>query len=170
MVNPTGGCGPGTFAPVSRPVSGWDTVRPVSGSPLSVTLVDELGSRDMPGDVIAGRLLAEPSAFAAATGWELKPEGLCRDDVCVPVRDRAALSGPAGELLDVVAVAEALGRIHVADPARRVVALGDRADIVSERMQELEAPAFTLPDLDGRPTSLADFDRRKRLLLAWSSW
>lgn len=159
----------GDLRPVSHHPRRWGTVRRVSAASHSITLVDELGSQHLQGDVVGGRILAEPSAFAAASGWELKPEGLCRDDVCVPVRDRGALSGPGG-LLDVLAVAEALGRMHVADPERRIVALGERADAVAEQMQGLRAPAFTLPDLAGRPTSLADFDRRKRLLLAWSSW
>ena len=33
-----------------------------------------------------GRLLVEPPHLAEAVGWTLKPEGLCRDDRCVPVR------------------------------------------------------------------------------------
>ena len=47
------------------------------------------------------------------------------------------------------------------------------ADAAAERRATLSsgiAPDFTLPDLDGNPVSLHDFDRRKRLLLAWASW
>ncbi|MBT6445341.1 MAG: hypothetical protein HOK58_10180, partial [Acidimicrobiaceae bacterium] len=35
--------------------------------------------------------------------WELKPEGLCRDDVCVLIPDRAALE--VGGQIDAMAVA-----------------------------------------------------------------
>src|SRR4051794_17705254 len=31
-----------------------------------------------------------PAELTAITGFELKPEGLCRDDVCVPTRGRRA--------------------------------------------------------------------------------
>ena len=34
-------------------------------------------------------LLLDPTTLREVTGWELKPEGLCRDDVCVPTRGRA---------------------------------------------------------------------------------
>ena len=43
--------------------------------------------------VVDGRVVLKPAQLPAALGWELKPEGLCRDDTCVPLRDgdRAAL-------------------------------------------------------------------------------
>ncbi len=115
------------------------------------------------------RLLVDPEAFARATGWHLRPEGLCRGDVCVPVRDRDALEGPGGAI-DLAAAAAALGRPAVVDARRHVAALGLPAPAVAEQMTSLVAPDFTLPDLDGCPVSLHDFDRRKRLLLAWASW
>jgi len=33
-----------------------------------------------------------------------------------------------------------------------------------------QAPDFTLNDMSGQPVSLHNFERRKVLLLAWSSW
>ena len=42
--------------------------------------------------------------LTAATGWTLKPEGVCKDEICVPAPDarRAALirDGASGTLLD----------------------------------------------------------------------
>jgi peroxiredoxin len=37
-------------------------------------------------------------------------------------------------------------------------------------MTSLEAPDFTLPDLEGALHSLSDHRGKKRLLIAWASW
>ncbi len=106
--------------------------------------------------------------YASATGWVLKPEGFCRDEVCVPVRDRS-FQGSDG-MLDVSRAAAAVGRLAVVDAPRGIAAIGEPANRIAEQMVTLRAPDFTLPDLDGNPVSLHDFNRRKVLLLAWSSW
>ena len=116
----------------------------------------------------ANRVLLDVDALEAATGWRLKPEGLCREDVCVPVRDRSRLVD--GDLVDVAAFADVMGRPVVVDAANRIAAIGESAQSRAESMRSLQAPDFTLPDLDGNPVSLHTFDRRKVLLLAWSSW
>jgi len=113
-------------------------------------------------------LLVEADDLARATGWALKPEGLCRDDVCVPVRDRSALASERG--VDVRAFAAALGRPVALEPAASMAVLGEGSDAVGAQLASLTAPPFTLPDLDGNPVSLADFAGRKRLLIAWASW
>jgi AhpC/TSA family len=110
---------------------------------------------------------ADAESFAAVTGWQLKPEGLCKGDVCVPVR--TTVTDESGRLV-VTKVAEAMGRPAVADPARGVIALGTPTHDRATSMASLQAPDFTLPDLDGNSVSLSDFKRRKVLLLAWSSW
>jgi len=120
------------------------------------------------GDVDGTHVLVAPSSLPAAIGWELKPEGLCRDDVCVPVRDREALL--AGDALDLSAVAGALGRPFVVDADARVAAMALPSEERRRALRDHVAPPFTLPDLDGRPHSLAEWRGRKKLLFAFSTW
>jgi hypothetical protein len=63
----------------------------------------------------------------------------------------------------------------VVDSTRGIAAIGTAAQSRAEQMATLDAPDFSLPRVsaganDGELVSLADFDRRKVLLLAWSSW
>ena len=106
--------------------------------------------------------------FARATGWQLKPQGLCIDEICVPVRDAKTLTNQTQ--IDLVEFARVTKQNIVVDQERKVAALGEHADTRSEAMTSLDAPDFRLPDIHGRQVSFSDFNRRKRLLLAWSSW
>ena len=106
--------------------------------------------------------------FERATGWQLKPQGLCLGDVCVPVRDLPLLT--QDNQIDLVEFARLVNQNIVFDKARKIVALGERADLRGDEMSTLEAPDFVLPDIHGKKVSFSDFNRRKRLLLAWSSW
>jgi hypothetical protein len=116
----------------------------------------------------ADTLLIDAADLTRATGWALKPDGLCRDDVCVPVRASAGLVRDAR--IDLRAFADALGRPLALEPAAALAVLGEAADTVDAQRASLTAPAFTLPDLDGNPVALGDFAGRKRLLIAWASW
>lgn len=113
--------------------------------------------------------LLEPEAFESLTGWTLKPEGMCREDVCAPILRKDAVFPEAG-LIDLVEAAPVIGMTAVVDTARGVAAMTASAAVRGASMTTLQAPAFTLPDMHGNPVSLHDFDRRKVLLLAWSSW
>ncbi len=115
-----------------------------------------------------GEFAVSLSDFAKATGWQLKPQGLCIDEVCVPVRDSIRLTDSTS--IDLVEFARVTGQNIVVDRQRQVVALGERAESRGESMSSLAAPDFRLPDIHGRQVSFSDFNRRKRLLLAWSSW
>jgi hypothetical protein len=136
---------------------------------VALTLVAADRPSEVPATVRAGGTLTLDRAdLEQATGWELRDEGLCHGDVCVPVRDRDALVVD-GEI-SLPAFAAALRRPLVAEPAAGVAVLGESADALAEVGESLVAPPFTLPDLDGKPVSLADFMGRKRLLMFWASW
>ncbi len=113
-------------------------------------------------------LLVDPDDLADATGWTVKPEGLCRAEVCVPIHDRDALIHD--NRIDLRGFAAALRRPVALEPTAGLAVLGEAPDAVGAQLAALTAPPFTLPDLDGNPAALADFAGRKRLLIAWASW
>ncbi len=47
---------------------------------------------------------------------------------------------------------------------------GTPPEVRAVNRPSLDAPDFTLPDLDGRSHSLADARGRKVVLIAWASW
>ena len=109
-----------------------------------------------------------PDALRDATGWALKPEGLCQGDVCVPVRDRTALADDRG--VEFAAFARALDRPLALDVAQRAAALGTSAAERSARLASGEAPDFTLPDLNGVRHTLSTHRGKKALLIVYASW
>jgi hypothetical protein len=115
-----------------------------------------------------GRALIDPDRLPDALGWQLKSEGLCRDDTCVAVRDAAALF--VGGQLDLGGVAAALGRPAVIDTEAAIVAIGLPPEQRHQALGELRAPSFTLPDLDGVSHSLEEWRGNKKLLVAFASW
>ncbi len=115
-----------------------------------------------------GSFLIDPADLQSALGWELKPSGLCRDDTCVPVRDMEAVR--VGGLLDVAAVAAAVRQPAVVDIDAGMVAVALPAELRRRALAELEAPSFTLPDLDDVSHPLEEWADRKKLLVTFSSW
>lgn len=101
-------------------------------------------------------------------GWTLTPEGLCRDETCVIVPDRSALERDGR--IDTLAVAALLDRPAVVDEASGVAAIGVPRQARRGALDNLVAPDFVLPDLDGTPHALSDHRSKKRLLVAFSSW
>jgi hypothetical protein len=107
----------------------------------------------------------EPAEFIERTGWEIKPEGACQDDVCVPLS--GSVSGPDGTV-DVRAFAEQMGMPLARDKKHDLWALGPRAGgrVLSSEM----APEIVLDDFDGHSFNVATLRGQKVLLLAWASW
>jgi len=133
-----------------------------------MTLIDQ--GREVSLDVTVGgdAVRIHPDALASALGWRLEAQGLCRGDVCVPVRDRAALETADG--VDLAALARAFDRPLALDVDEGVAVLGVSAAERSGRLASLDAPDFALPDLTGRTHTLRDQRGRKTLLIAWASW
>lgn len=118
--------------------------------------------------IFDGGPVQDAATVESTLGWTLKPEGLCRDDTCVLVPDRDALVSDGG--IDVRVLGELLDRPVVVDDASGTVAIGAPRGARRAALQDLRAPDFSLPDLDGTWHSLSDHRSKKRLLVAFSSW
>ncbi|MBS0338306.1 MAG: hypothetical protein JSS40_16170 [Proteobacteria bacterium] len=108
-------------------------------------------------------LAVSRSEFEAGTGWQLKPEGACQGDVCIP------LSQPPRDPVDVAQLAKDMGMPLAAAPEHGLWALGP-ASIGSRALVSAEAPDLRLPDLDGREFRLSSLRGRKVLLYAWAPY
>lgn len=100
--------------------------------------------------------LADDAALAAALGWTLKPEGLCRAETCVPLLGRS--------------VPDALGLLLVVDEDAGVAAVTPSAETHHREVAEGRAPRLDLADVDGNPVSFDDLSGHKRVLVTWASW
>jgi hypothetical protein len=115
-----------------------------------------------------GTILVPPADIEHTTGWQLKPEGFCRDEQCYPIRPGSPVVGERG--VDLRALASLLERPLAVDIAERAAFVGTGATRRAEALASLKAPDFTLPDLDGRLHSLSDHRGKKVLLAAYASW
>jgi hypothetical protein len=82
---------------------------------------------------------------------------------------RVAVLG-AREGAELLKRAEADGRPVAVDPDERAAYLGVTARARADALGSLEAPDFTLPDVDGRRHSLSEHRGKKVLLVAYASW
>ncbi len=143
----------------------------MSASADSFRLIDDGQEVSFAADVQDGHVLIAPDALKMGLGWELKTEGLCKDEICVPIRDRGALVSDAEDAgVDLAAFAAALGRPVAVEPDARVAALGVAARERTSQLATLEAPDFELPDLGGQRHRLSDHRGKKVLLIAYASW
>ena len=110
----------------------------------------------------------------ATTGWEIKPEGVCRGDLCVPLPDDRASTlmteRDGASWLDVAGFAGYVGQDLAHDEATDTWYFGPGPEEQRGQLTSLEAPDFELPDLAGRMHRLSDHRGKKVLLALWASW
>ncbi|MBS1807170.1 MAG: hypothetical protein JST84_03130 [Acidobacteria bacterium] len=109
-----------------------------------------------------------------ATGFENKPKGVCRDELCFPLpkaRKSAFLNQQGKATWFNLSEFARLVRQPVAfDVEAAIWFFGPRADEQNGYVSSLKAPDFKLPDLNGKLHLLADYRGKKVLLLTWASW
>jgi hypothetical protein len=109
-----------------------------------------------------------------ATRFEVKPQGICRDELCFPIpkpRKQAFLAKRGSVTWFNLSEFARLVRQPVAyDLEQATWFFGPRADEQNGYLTTLTAPDFKLPDMNGKLHSLSDFRGKKVLLVTWASW
>ncbi len=120
-----------------------------------------------------GQLWITTVDLKRATGFELKPQGVCRDELCFPVpksRQKEFFAHDTGkQSFNLTAFAQLVHQPVAHDEAAGIWYFGLRAD-QRQGLASLRAPDFTLPDMDGKMRSLSDFRGKKVFLITWASW
>ena len=110
----------------------------------------------------------------AASGWALKPEGVCREESCVPLpddrRSRFIREGSAESWFNIAEFARLVEQPFARDDVHNVWYFGSPGWEWKSRLESPLAPDFMLPDLQGKRYSLSDFRGKKVLLACWASW
>jgi len=120
-----------------------------------------------------GQLWITTGDLTRATRFELKPQGVCRDQLCFPIPKARAgefvRKGPGATRFNLLAFAQLVNQPVAHDASLSTWYFGLRSD-QREGLASLQAPNFTLPDMAGKMHSLSDFRGKKVLLVTWASW
>jgi hypothetical protein len=109
-----------------------------------------------------------------ATRFEIKPKGVCRDELCFPLpkaRTKEFINKQGKTTWFNLSEFARLIRQPVASDAEHSLwYFGPRADEQNGFISSLMAPDFKLPDMQGKLHALSDYRGKKVLLITWASW
>jgi hypothetical protein len=98
--------------------------------------------------------------------FELKPQGACRDDICIPISKDMVRGG----YFNLTAFAKKVRQTTVVDIDERVWSFGEIQALRGGSLNSRVAPDFAVPDRRDRIVHLSDFKGKKVLLVTWASW
>lgn len=116
------------------------------------------------------QLLIRPEDLVRVNGFELKPEGACYEDLCIPLKDEMFVEQDGRRWFDLTAFADLLEQPWVADRASRVWSFAEIPAKRESMMVDAQAPDFEVTDRQGNVVRMADLRGKKALVVTWSSW
>jgi hypothetical protein len=128
------------------------------------------GDRAVPLDKVrpdsknANELWVRAADLPQINEFEVKPQGACRGDVCIPL----AKDLKNGEWFHLTGFARRIHQTYVNDSG--VWSFGEIPVLRGGFYQSRMAPEFAVPNRQGRTVHLSDFRGKKVLVVTWASW
>lgn len=140
----------------------------------SAVIYDGVPTQVTPSPVPSKDLWITMKDLKRATGFVIKPQGVCRDELCfpIPAKRKADFISRRGGVswFNLTAFAALVKQAVARDEKNGVWYFGKREDERGTYLASLKAPNFTLPDVNGKMHSLEDYRGKKVLLITWASW
>ena len=115
-------------------------------------------------------LLVGPEDLPGINGFELKPEGACLDDICVPVGEALFKEQDGKRWFDLSGFADMLGQPFVCDAEVRVWSFGEIPARRAGMMTDAFAPDFAVKDRQGNLITKDSLKGKKAMIVTWASW
>ncbi len=115
--------------------------------------------------MISETLEITPGQLKSRTGWDIKPQGACKGEICIPLFSSVTT---ATGLVDLSKLAEKLNMPLIRDDVAGLWCLGPEAN--GKALTTTIAPDFELPDWQGQTFHFSSLRGKKVLLVAWASW
>ena len=119
-----------------------------------------------------GALWVRMDELHRATGWQMKPEGACLGELCVPLptnkREEWIADADDCVWFCYSDFADMVGQKYVRDGD--VWSLGSVPEVRGVGLESAIAPDFEVTERNGNTFRLSDLRGRKVVLFTWSSW
>ncbi len=139
----------------------------------ATVIYDDVATEISAADESSDQLWITTADLTRATRFEIKPQGVCREETCFPLpksRRQEFVHKSSGKTwFNLTAFAGLVHQPIAHDVVLSTWYFGLRSD-QREGLASLQAPNFTLPDMEGKPHSLSDFRGKKVFLVTWASW
>jgi len=104
------------------------------------------------------------SDLPQVNGFEVKPQGACRAEVCIPLPKTVR----KGDWINLTGFAKRAGQSWVSEG--NTWSFTEVPILRASYLRSRVAPEFAVPDRKGRIVKLSDSQGKKRLIVTWASW
>lgn len=119
-------------------------------------------------------LWVTPADLTRITGFVLKPEGACFEDICIPIKQDSDNDKFVTRLGQKWVKASAIARILqqgvAVDQDSSVWSFGEVPAARTTSVAKGMAPDFAMKDREGNIVRLSDYRGKKVVIMTWASW